>query len=67
MHDIKYIAKDEFGKIYQANWIDGYINEWDNENQDWKRNGKNMSVDLVDLKSSKNPKNIELELINKVL
>jgi hypothetical protein len=54
-------------KMCRANWIDGYINELDNENQDWKRNGENMLVDLVDLKSSNNLKNIKLKLTSKVL
>jgi hypothetical protein len=29
-YNIKYIAEK---KVYQANWIDGYIDEWDNKNQ----------------------------------
>ena len=36
-YDIKYIAEGEFGKMYRANWIDGPIDEWDVENQNWKR------------------------------
>ncbi|PKK63860.1 hypothetical protein RhiirC2_788298, partial [Rhizophagus irregularis] len=60
--NIKYIEEK---KVFSANWIDGYINKLDNENQDCERSGKNMSVDLVDLKSSNNPKNIESELTNK--
>src|SRR5580704_5870176 len=35
--NIKYIAKGGFGKVYNANWIDGYIWNWDNEDQSWKR------------------------------
>ena len=27
-YDIKYIAKGEFGEVYRANWIDGYISYW---------------------------------------
>ncbi|GBC40434.2 kinase-like domain-containing protein [Rhizophagus irregularis DAOM 181602=DAOM 197198] len=26
-----------FGKVYRANWIDGYITKWDSENQNWER------------------------------
>ncbi|EXX51693.1 hypothetical protein RirG_259550 [Rhizophagus irregularis DAOM 197198w] len=63
-YDIKYIEKK---KMYRANWIDGYIYEWDDENQNGRRNGENMSVGLVDLKNSNNSKNIELELTNKVI
>src|SRR2546430_5281881 len=36
-YDIKYIAKGGFGKVFRANWIDGYIHDWDNYNKDWKR------------------------------
>jgi hypothetical protein len=58
--NIKYIEK--IG-IYRANWIDGYIYEWDNDNQNWKRNKKNM---VVILKSLNNTKNITSEFKNKV-
>ncbi|RHZ85091.1 hypothetical protein Glove_71g126 [Diversispora epigaea] len=35
--DVKQIGKGGFGTIYYARWIDGYIKEWDIENQQWKR------------------------------
>src|SRR6266496_1717168 len=54
-YDIKYIAKGKFGKIYRANWIDGYIIRWDDSNQNWKREGQNM---FVILKSLNGPTNI---------
>jgi hypothetical protein len=38
-YDIKYIAKGGFGKVYRANWINGFIFHWDNGNQNWKRSG----------------------------
>uniref|UniRef100_U9U6P8 Uncharacterized protein n=1 Tax=Rhizophagus irregularis (strain DAOM 181602 / DAOM 197198 / MUCL 43194) TaxID=747089 RepID=U9U6P8_RHIID len=57
---IKCIVKD---KIYRASWIDGYINEWNDENQHWKRKHQNMVVILKSLNIS----NIsELTLTNKV-
>ncbi|RGB21257.1 hypothetical protein C1646_778553 [Rhizophagus diaphanus] len=59
LYDIKYIAKDEFCKIYQANWIDGIKSYWDNGN--WKRNNQNMSVFL---RSLNNLKNITTEIEN---
>ena len=31
-YDIKYIAKGGFDKVYRENWIDGLIDEWDDEN-----------------------------------
>ena len=36
-YDIEYIAKGGFGKVYRANWIDGYISYWDIESQNWER------------------------------
>ncbi|GET50515.1 kinase-like domain-containing protein [Rhizophagus irregularis DAOM 181602=DAOM 197198] len=62
-YNVKYIAKGGFGKVYRANWIDGYINEWNNETQNWKRNNKNMCVAL---KSLNNSKNITFEFINEI-
>ncbi|RGB21899.1 hypothetical protein C1646_777037 [Rhizophagus diaphanus] len=74
-YDIKYIAKDEFGKVYSsANWIDGnismkYIYEyenfsyWDDENQNWKRNYPDM---FVNLKSLNFPNDLTFELANKI-
>ncbi|RHZ80379.1 hypothetical protein Glove_136g8 [Diversispora epigaea] len=35
--DVKQIGKGGFGTIHYARWIDGYIREWDIENQQWKR------------------------------
>ncbi|PKC02492.1 hypothetical protein RhiirA5_425159 [Rhizophagus irregularis] len=61
--DIKYITKNKFGKVYKANWIDGDISNWDDENKNWKRNNLNM---FVSLKSLNNPKNVTIEFANKV-
>ena len=55
--------KSRFGETYRANWIDGCIYEWDDENQNWKRNKNNM---IVLLKILNNPKNITLEFMNEV-
>jgi hypothetical protein len=57
--NIKYIAD---GK-YKANWIDGNIIDWNISIQNWKRDGQNMNVEL---ESINNPKNISLELTDKV-
>ena len=38
--DVKQIGKGGFGTIHYARWIDGYIYEWDIENQQWKREGE---------------------------
>jgi hypothetical protein len=49
--------------IYRANWIDGYISLWDDKNQNWKREGGNM---FVNVKSLNTPYNLLLEFTNKV-
>ena len=46
-----------------ANWIDGCIYSWDNENQNWKRKNQKMYVVLKDLNNSKNA---TLEYTNEV-
>ncbi|GBC40435.2 kinase-like domain-containing protein [Rhizophagus irregularis DAOM 181602=DAOM 197198] len=63
-NNIEYIAKGGFAKVYKAKWIDGPIEKWDNENQDWKRYNKDM---LVALKSLNNSKNISLEFMNEAI
>ncbi len=63
-YDIKYIVKDEFSKVYKANWIDGYIDKWNNENQNWERKDPNM---FVILKRLTNLTNVASEFIDKVL
>jgi hypothetical protein len=61
-NNITYIAKGGFGKVYQANWIDGNIVVWDDKNHNWKRYGNKV----VALKSLNNSKNISLEFMNEV-
>ena len=60
-YDIKYIAKGGFGKVYKANWIDGRILKW--EDQNWERDEPNK---FVALKSLNNSKNITSEFLNEV-
>ncbi|GBC40280.2 kinase-like domain-containing protein [Rhizophagus irregularis DAOM 181602=DAOM 197198] len=62
-YDIEYIAKGGFGKVYRAKWIDGQIERWDNENQNWRRFDSNM---FVALKSLNNSENVTLEFINEI-
>jgi hypothetical protein len=61
-YNIRYIAKGGFGKIYRANWIDGYMLNWDSKKQNWIR--KNHK--FVALKSLNNSKNVKLEFMNEV-
>jgi hypothetical protein len=62
-YDIRYIAKGELNKMYRANWIDGYINKWNDDNQNWEREKPNM---FVILKILNNSTSITSEFINKV-
>jgi hypothetical protein len=64
-HTIKYITDDDKfdGEVYRANWIDGCINEWDDENINWERKNQNM---FVILKLLNNPEKITSEFKNKV-
>src|SRR4051794_12142530 len=45
-YDIKYIAKGGFGTVYKANWIDGYIRNWDYKIRNWRREGQGRHVAL---------------------
>ncbi|GES85867.1 kinase-like domain-containing protein [Rhizophagus clarus] len=63
-YDVKYVAKGGFGIVYRANWIDGYVDEWDDENQKWKRKGQNK---FVALKSLNNSKNVTSEFMNEAI
>jgi hypothetical protein len=36
--NVEYLAEGGFGTIYKAIWKDGFIREWDSENNQWKRN-----------------------------
>jgi hypothetical protein len=38
--NVEYLAKGGFGTIYKAIWKDGYMKEWDSENNQWKRSKK---------------------------
>ncbi|EXX51419.1 Ypk2p [Rhizophagus irregularis DAOM 197198w] len=64
LYDIIYIAKGGFGKVYRANWIDGYITKWDSENQNWERYNENK---FIALKSLDNSKNVTLEFMNEII
>ncbi|RHZ86276.1 hypothetical protein Glove_52g36 [Diversispora epigaea] len=44
--DVKQIGKGGFGTIHYARWIDGFIREWDIENQQWERYNKGIEVAL---------------------
>ncbi|RHZ88803.1 hypothetical protein Glove_21g165 [Diversispora epigaea] len=60
--DIKEIAKGGFGTIYCAKWIDGCIDKWDIENQQWKRS---VQFEVV-LKKFDNFGNLNEEFLNEM-
>jgi hypothetical protein len=60
--DIKYIAEGGFAKVYSATWIDGYIINWDQESNNWKRSGTYK----VAIKALKNSKDMSLDFLNEV-
>ena len=60
--DIEYITKGGFGKVYKANWMDGYILNWNYETNQWYRDRNRM----VALKCLNNSKDITLEFLNEV-
>ena len=62
--NVTYITRGGFGKIYSAEWSEGYIDHWDIVNQEWCRfttiSGK------FALKSLDNSSNISAEFLNEV-
>ncbi|PKC58242.1 kinase-like protein [Rhizophagus irregularis] len=61
--NISYATEGKFGKVYSANWKDGYITYWNKKKNQWKRDGKTT----VALKTLNNSQNITLEFINQVM
>ncbi|PKK73533.1 hypothetical protein RhiirC2_847567 [Rhizophagus irregularis] len=60
--DIIYITRGGFGKIYSAEWPEGFIRSWDIENQKWDRNSNTK----VALKSLDNSSCISTEFLNEI-
>ncbi|GES73683.1 kinase-like domain-containing protein [Rhizophagus clarus] len=60
--DIKYIAEGGFAKVYSATWTDGFIINWDQESNNWKRSGAYK----VALKVLKNSRDMSLDFINEI-
>ncbi|CAG8506336.1 15400_t:CDS:2 [Acaulospora colombiana] len=61
--DITFIKQGGFGTVYKASWLDGYINEWNLEKNEWKRAGK-KTVCLKQIHNSKN--NITKEFLEAI-
>ncbi|RHZ67590.1 hypothetical protein Glove_300g128 [Diversispora epigaea] len=51
--NITYLAKGGFGTAYKAKWLDGFINSWNYEVENWKRQGE-QNVCLKSLDNSTN-------------
>ncbi|RGB30131.1 kinase-like domain-containing protein [Rhizophagus diaphanus] len=60
--DFIYITRGGFGKIYSAEWPEGFIYSWDIENQKWIR----ISNTKVALKSLDNSSCISTEFLNEI-
>ena len=61
--NVTYINRGGFGKVYSADWPEGYINYWDIENQKWKRSS-NVKIAL---KSLNNSSDISTDFLNEVI
>jgi len=70
--NIKYLAKGGFSTVYNAIWLDGYIQNWDYDNKQWDR--WIYDIDDTDsivgypvvIKSLNNSSNINEEFLNEV-
>src|SRR2546427_193003 len=51
-NNIENIAEGGFSKVFKANWIDGNMWYWDDNNQNWKRYEPNKFVALKRLDNS---------------
>ena len=56
------VSYNEFSEVYNANWVDGSLQKWDNKNQNWLRSDQNM---VITLKSLDYSKDITTEFMNK--
>ncbi|POG80229.1 kinase-like domain-containing protein, partial [Rhizophagus irregularis DAOM 181602=DAOM 197198] len=61
--NITYIAEGGFGKIYSAEWPEGFISHWDIENQKWYRY---KDSDKYALKSLNNSSDICSDFLNEI-
>ena len=61
--NVTYITKGGFGKIYSAEWPEGFIWYWDIENQEWER----LPNRKVALKSLDNSSDISTDFLNEVI
>ena len=50
--NVEYLAKGGFGITYKAIWNEGYVESWDSENDQWRRNKNNYPIVLKCLNNS---------------
>ena len=55
LRNIQYLAQGGFSTVYEAIWLDGLINNWDYEKQDWKRIVDKQDYKNVNIPENKNP------------
>ena len=60
--NVEYLAKGGFGTTYKATWKDGYINDWNSENNQWERKENRR----VALKCLHNSQDITVEFLKEV-
>ena len=60
--NVEYLAKGGFGTVHKAEWIDGYIEDWDIIQNKW---GRLANFDVV-LKSLNNSQNITTDFLQEV-
>ena len=76
--NVKYLDKGGFSTVYKAIWLDGYIDKWDYENNQWKRwididsdeddnNISKIKGYEVVLKSLDNSSSLNDEFLNEVI
>ncbi|RGB26478.1 kinase-like domain-containing protein [Rhizophagus diaphanus] len=61
---VTYISEGNHGKLYSAEWSDGYINSWDIENQERKK--CDMKVALKNLNNSLDSPDIITNYLNEI-
>ena len=62
LENIKYLDKGGFSTIYKAIWLDGHIEYWSKEKNEWIRSGKKIVI----LKSFDKSSNLNEEFLNEV-
>ncbi|CAB4483457.1 unnamed protein product [Rhizophagus irregularis] len=60
--DIEYLAKGGFGTTFKTIWKDGYISDWNSNNNQWDRSGE----ENVALKCLHNSQDITTEFLREV-